>query len=79
VQLSHTDRDKETLLKIENKYNIIMSSDIAKKQRKDKQDMNKKITIPRPFSFVEKKRENKTIMQNKMEKDLEMKEKEIKM
>jgi len=56
-----------------------MSSEIAKKQRKDKIDMNKKITIPRPFSFVEKKRENKTIMQSKLEKDLEAKEKELKM
>jgi len=56
-----------------------MSSDIAKQKRKDKLDMSKKITIPRPFSFVEKKRDNKTIMQCKAEKDFEQKEKEIKM
>lgn len=56
-----------------------MSRDIAKKQRKDMMQMNKKVTLPRPFSFVEKKRENKTIMQTKLDKDLEDKEKEIKM
>lgn len=56
-----------------------MGSDLAKKQRKEKADMNKKITIPRPFSFVDKKRENKTIMQSKLDKVLEDKEKEVKM
>lgn len=67
------------MLKIENKYNIVMGSDLADRQRKEKLDHNKKITIPRPFSFVDKKREHKTITQIKGERDLEDKEKQIKM
>lgn len=78
VPTSHSERDKETLLKIENKYNIILGSELAEKKRRDKIEKNKKITIPRPFSFVEKKKENKTIMQQKLEKMLEEKEKEVK-
>jgi len=79
VAPSHSDRNRETMLKIENKYNIVMGSDLADRQRREKLDHNKKITIPRPFSFVDKKREHKTITQIKLEKDLEQKEKEIKM
>lgn len=56
-----------------------MSSDIAKKQRAEKLALQKKITVPRPFSFVEKKRENKSIMQAKLERDLEEQEKSVKM
>mmetsp|Transcript_25106 Transcript_25106/g.55392 ORF Transcript_25106/g.55392 Transcript_25106/m.55392 type:complete len:126 (+) Transcript_25106:765-1142(+) len=56
-----------------------MGSDLAERQRNEKLDHNKKITIPRPFSFVDKKREHKTITQIKLERDLEEKEKEIKM
>lgn len=41
--------------------------------------MNKTITIPKPFSFIDKKRENKSIAQSKLERDVEEKEKEIKM
>lgn len=79
VAPSNSDRNHETMLKIENKYNIVMTSDLAKKQRKEKQELNKKITIPRPFSFVDKKKEHKSIMQTKLEKDLEEKEKNIKL
>lgn len=75
---TNTDRNRETILKIETKYNIKMPSEVADKMRKEKQDLNKKITIPKPFSFVDKKRENKTIMQTKFEKTLEEKELEIK-
>lgn len=78
IPTSHSERDKETLLKIENKYNIILGSELAEKKRKDKLEKNKKITIPRPFSFVDKKKENKSIMQMKLDKMLEEKEKEIK-
>lgn len=42
-------------------------------------EMNKKLTIPKPFSFIDKKRENKTIAQSKLERDIEEREKEIKM
>lgn len=38
----------------------------------------KKLTIPKPFSFVDKKRENKSIAQSKLERDVEEREKEIK-
>lgn len=79
VAPSQSDRNRETMLKIENKYNIVMSSDIAHKKRQEKIEMNKRITIPKPFSFVDKKRENKTIMQTKLENMLEDKEKEVKM
>jgi len=78
IPTSHSERDKETLLKIENKYNIILGSELAEKKRKDQLEKNKKITIPRPFTFVDKKKENKTIMQMKLERMLEEKEKEIK-
>jgi len=36
IPTSHSERDKETLLKIENKYNIILGSELAEKKRKDK-------------------------------------------
>mmetsp|Transcript_58838 Transcript_58838/g.49780 ORF Transcript_58838/g.49780 Transcript_58838/m.49780 type:complete len:93 (+) Transcript_58838:702-980(+) len=72
-------KDMETINKIESKYNIELAHERNNKTRKDKMDMNKTITIPKPFSFVDKKRENKSIAQSKLERDIEDKEKEIKM
>lgn len=72
-------KDLETIQKIESKYNIELAHERQYKDRKNKMDMNKTITIPKPFSFVDKKRENKTIAQSKLERDVEEKEKETKM
>jgi hypothetical protein len=72
-------KDLETINKIESKYNIELAHERQSKERKNKMDMNKTITIPKPFSFVDKKRENKTIAQSKLERDVEEKEKEVKM
>jgi len=72
-------KDQETIKKIESKYNIELAHERQSKERKSKMDMNKTITIPKPFSFIDKKKENKSIAQSKLERDVEEKEKEIKM
>jgi len=72
-------KDLETVKKIESKYNIMLAHESNAKKRKEIKDTHKSITIPKPFSFVDKKREHKTISQAKLERDIENREKNVKM
>jgi len=71
-------KDLETIQNLESKYNIELAHEKNQKDRQSKLEMSKKLTIPKPFSFVDKKRENKSIAQSKLERDVEEREKEIK-
>jgi formiminotetrahydrofolate cyclodeaminase len=75
---SKSERDREMLRNIEDKYNIVLKSDETYIARKEKLNENKKITIPKPFKFLDRKKDTNTISETRFNNFLNEREKEMK-